>query len=135
MKICTKCKIEYPLTNYHRRKMVKSGYDSWCKGCKKIYRHVYFLQNRDKEVRRSRIKAWKNIGVDITYTVFEDLAQQQNQCCAICNRITSKLNVDHNHTTGKIRKLLCGSCNRGLGLLQEDVSILQNAIDYLKAHQ
>jgi len=40
--------------------------------------------------------------------------------------------VDHCHSTGKVRGLLCSNCNRGIGMLQERVDILQNAIDYLK---
>jgi len=44
----------------------------------------------------------------------------------------TKLVVDHCHSTGKIRGLLCHNCNRALGLMQDNVETLQNAIDYLK---
>lgn len=40
--------------------------------------------------------------------------------------------VDHDHTTGKVRGLLCHNCNRALGLLQDNKSYLQSAINYLK---
>lgn len=39
--------------------------------------------------------------------------------------------VDHNHSTGNIRGLLCNACNKGIGLFREDVSVLQKAKDYL----
>ena len=54
--------------------------------------------------------------------------------CAICNRsFVSRKNmtVDHNHTTGQVRQLLCSSCNYGIGVFHEDVSALRGAIDYL----
>ena len=47
----------------------------------------------------------------------------------------SALNVDHDHTTGKVRELLCHNCNRALGLLQENVEIIQSALDYLNKHK
>jgi hypothetical protein len=64
---------------------------------------------------------------------------KQNDCCAICKRHKSEVTVkrknhlcvDHNHSTGKIRGLLCDKCNRGIGLLCDDIDILKNAIEYL----
>lgn len=45
--------------------------------------------------------------------------------------IPNRAVVDHNHRTGKVRGLLCGSCNRGLGAMQENINILARAIEYL----
>lgn len=39
--------------------------------------------------------------------------------------------IDHCHTTGKVRGLLCNGCNKGLGLLNDDVNLLKRAINYL----
>ena len=59
---------------------------------------------------------------------------QQNRC-AICKVKQEELDydlvLDHDHVTGRIRGLLCHKCNTGIGLLQDDPDILQNAIDYL----
>ena len=61
--------------------------------------------------------------------------EEQNGCCAICQKHQSKfskaLNVDHDHETGEIRSLLCENCNRGLGLFYENPKNLLNAIIYL----
>jgi glycerol-3-phosphate dehydrogenase len=58
---------------------------------------------------------------------------QSNKCC-ICkvDFDNIKMCVDHCHTTGKVRGLLCDRCNTGLGAFKDDVNSLANAINYLK---
>jgi hypothetical protein len=66
----------------------------------------------------------------------------QNGGCAICSRpetavINGKvmeLAVDHDHKTGKVRALLCSTCNTSLGGFQDSPALLQKAIEYLKEH-
>lgn len=60
------------------------------------------------------------------------LAKLQNGRCAICLKPEGKLYVDHNHSTGQIRKLLCKHCNWGLGSFCEDPAIMLRAIEYLR---
>ena len=53
--------------------------------------------------------------------------------CDICQRIPDyKLYVDHDHQTGKVRGLLCASCNSGLGLLGDTIVAINAALKYLK---
>ncbi|MFD6926534.1 endonuclease VII domain-containing protein [Streptomyces sp. NPDC059944] len=65
------------------------------------------------------------------------LAQEQDGQCAICGAPDvvedgePALHVDHCHETGRVRGLLCGACNRGLGLMRDDPRLLANAITYL----
>lgn len=56
------------------------------------------------------------------------------ECCGRQRGRTS-LNLDHDHPTGKFRGWLCGSCNRGIGLLSDTIDGLQRAIDYLRASE
>lgn len=65
---------------------------------------------------------------------FEDMVLAQQSRCGICGgyQKNKSLAVDHDHETGKVRGLLCGSCNMGIGFLKENEQILRNAIDYLR---
>jgi hypothetical protein len=76
----------------------------------------------------------KNYGIGLKE--YDAMFKAQNGICAICsqeppNHHKKRLNVDHCHSTGKIRGLLCDACNRGIGLLKDSPVILNNAISYL----
>lgn len=61
------------------------------------------------------------------------MAENQDWACKICGRIPEgKLHVDHCHTSGNIRGLLCGGCNVGLGHFNDDLERLAAAIEYLR---
>jgi len=73
----------------------------------------------------------------ISLDVYNELFNKQNGCCAVCGKHQSELKcslrVDHNHITGRIRRLLCTNCNIGLGLFRADegIKILQQALNYV----
>ncbi len=72
-----------------------------------------------------------------------DMATKQDHKCAICGNpetgtrggLVKHLAVDHDHSTGKIRELLCDACNTGLGKFKDDVELLAKAIAYLHKHK
>ena len=78
----------------------------------------------------------------ITYDDYNKMFIEQNGCCAICDTHITDINhkhkkhlcIDHNHETGKVRGLLCDSCNRGIGLLKDNYKILIKAANYLKSN-
>lgn len=101
--------------------------------------HYNYTPVKKKARKKYNLKMY-----NLTPEEYEQMLKNQDNKCAICNnyQTTTKpngeirdLDVDHNHKTGKIRGLLCGSCNTGLGLLKEDVLILQNVIKYLLKYQ
>lgn len=62
------------------------------------------------------------------------------EACAICGSKVSgkknqvRLSVDHDHNTDAVRGLLCGLCNSGIGLLRDDLAILEKATEYLRRY-
>jgi hypothetical protein len=69
----------------------------------------------------------------ITDDVYNETVKQQKGVCAICKKSSEKsLQVDHCHNTGKIRGLLCGKCNRGLGMFGDNISGIRNVLNYLE---
>jgi Recombination endonuclease VII. len=76
---------------------------------------------------------------NLTFKEYTNMLVTQDFCCAICKtRITNipkPLFVDHDHKTGKVRGLLCCSCNSGLGLFKDSRYMLHSAIRYLEQHK
>lgn len=69
----------------------------------------------------------------ITLEQYNQMLESQDESCRLCGRRDiKKLHVDHDHKTGRVRGLLCSSCNMGLGLFADDFELLQKAIEYLK---
>ena len=87
--------------------------------------------------RKSNLKGYYNISVEYYDALFE----KQQGVCAICNNpetrvlnnVVVRLSVDHNHKTGKVRKLLCHNCNFKLGVL-EDKEFCEKAKKYLEGN-
>lgn len=73
----------------------------------------------------------------ITLVVYEKLFLAQKGLCAICGgeEKNKTLAVDHDHITGKIRGLLCGSCNPAIGFLKDSPELALRAAEYLKKHK
>lgn len=164
-KVCSKCGTEQEIVLFNRDRSKSSGYRSWCKTCDNInsriqynkdpqlrrdQRKEYYYENREDEIQRRGEFRKNNVDMHrshkyrqlygITLERFEEMRTSQKCSCAICGKHESqnknkKLFVDHNHNTGKVRELLCHGCNTGIGLLQDDVDLLQKAMDYLIKHK
>jgi hypothetical protein len=99
-------------------------------------RRKWYSHNKDR-ANDSRLKY--QYGIDSRQ--YEEMLESQNYVCKIClrperskqNNKTKKLVVDHDHITGKVRGLLCGNCNAGIGMFEDNTSILRNAIKYLES--
>lgn len=127
MKQCCRCKAFLDLQQFHLDRIKKDQRSSLCKACSK---------KRVRNYGDTREKDWKRIGiVGMTVTEYDQLMEQQGGRCSICRlekqRIKRRLCVDHDHISGRIRGLLCYKCNSAIGLLNDDISLLNNAISYL----
>lgn len=112
--------------------------DAYCCECKKIRYDKFRLNpiNKEKIKKYRRKSIIKNI-YGLTEKQYIDLLSSQNNCCAICKSSEASVrtfHVDHCHKTGLVRGLLCHYCNTAIGLLKEDVNILNNAITYLRSY-
>lgn len=158
-KLCKKCgklkqKEEFVEIKNHKTKVIKQH--GHCRKCCNTYRDVKRKNKRvilnsevgefhDKrsitQIRnrliRSSVKDNLNIDYNfVTVDWYEYLLNYQNKCCAICKKtigeVGKKLFIDHCHTTGKIRGLLCHNCNIGVGGFKDDIGILKSAIEYIE---
>lgn len=102
--------------------------------------HPNFIHGLTKTTEyeyKAKIKA--RYGID--YELYQLMFEMQDGKCLICNRPPKqqskmqRLVVDHCHYTNKVRGLLCSTCNRGIGFLQDSSKILNNAFNYLKRNE
>ena len=73
----------------------------------------------------------------LTEAGYTELLARQAGVCAICGRppVKRMLAIDHDHATGRVRGLLCGGCNQGLGHFQDDPACLLAAASYLSGER
>lgn len=93
---------------------------------------------RQDPKKRARINARKRAGgAGMTPDEIQNLLHQQGGCCAICGSTDPQhdkgWNIDHCHTTGAVRFILCGPCNRGLAAFRDNPESMRKAADLLEA--
>ena len=128
---CAKCGVpETPETFYPRYSGKTYPY---CKVCTKSRNAKWSKDNKEK---RGAIE--HKSYVRRTYGIsYEAMLVEQSGGCAICGLPDdrTRLCVDHNHETGKVRGLLCNKCNRAVGLLNDSAGIAKALAEYLERHE
>jgi len=132
MKTCPTCKTDKPISDFHKNKRYKSGFRNICKDCSNKRRNENYNPLKNK---RNNLKVRYGISLE----EYEEMFNNQNGKCLGCVRkIFIEVNsdtpavVDHNHSTGSVRGLLCDSCNRALGNIKDNIETLKNLIKYLE---
>ena len=109
-----------------------------------LYFKDLILQKREKYRNNPNFKASKRAYAlrtkyGITNEDYDKLVEKQNNCCDICGKSRSEFEkeffIDHDHTTKKVRGLLCLWCNTVIGFAKDNIETLKNAITYLKKHK
>lgn len=142
-KRCRKCHEIKDRSEFHKSHDGTHGpvLKSICKICHAAQVREWYGRNTGRAASNKRRLAIKqNYG--LTLEQYDAMVAAQNGLCAICDRPeraqrqgkVMRMPVDHCHKTGRIRALLCHSCNRALGLLGDDVDLLRKAIEYLLRH-
>ena len=96
----------------------------------------WYLKNKTKKVAYQR-KYDIEVRYGISIKKYQNLLKKQKYKCAVClepDRPDKKLHIDHSHITGTTRGLLCGRCNKALGLLLDSPILLGRLIGYLKTN-
>ena len=135
MKKCSKCNLVKNKDMFHVDKSRKSGLKSSCKSCrvKKGTKQMppktnKTMAEKKAEKRKHRIYGKYKIRVED----YNEMFLEQGGCCAICGSAQKILDIDHCHSSGKVRALLCRGCNVGIGHFKESQKSLYEAIKYLK---
>ena len=159
MKICGKCKAEKPFFEFGKK---GNGYQSYCVPCRRIAQKEWLEADPERKKKAvQRAKKWSINNPEkrkehrkkyiekyperiskqrleqrlkvygLTIQQYQSMLHNQNNCCAICKK-EKKLWIDHNHSTGKVRALLCPSCNSIVGYLETYKEIICVAERYIK---
>lgn len=150
-KVCPKCRKRKRVNKFGKSNRTKDGYFTRCKECynreKAEWRLVNWERNhRNKtryrkdnpdRVRDSNLRQKYGISLD----EYNKMFHEQGGVCNICERPERIVNgkskkvaplaVDHCHDTGKVRGLLCFSCNIALGKFQDSPEILARALAHV----
>lgn len=121
-KICSDCGKSLPASGFNLRssKKPERGFRPHCRDCQRERNRAGLLWARYR----------------IRVSEYDEMVELQGGLCAICGRLDDAreyLSVDHCHTTGEVRGLLCSHCNLGLGKFSDDPETLRRAIRYLRA--
>lgn len=131
-KVCTSCGVTKDITAFYLRGGKKSPNTRKAK-CKECDKARIKLQHDPDRVRAGHLR--RHYG--LTTEEYDALHLTQGGKCAICgsadagNSRRPRLVVDHDHTTGVVRGLLCHPCNTALGLAGDNISTLYAMIQYL----
>ena len=129
--LCAQCGTAVPAYRLSRFR------SSLCKSCSYDAARAWKVANPnawERSARRSHLKT----KYGMTPEAFDLLLEAQGGKCAICGGNDLKdergfrPHVDHCHKTGRVRGILCGRCNKGIGALRDDVDIVRRALAYLE---
>ncbi|MBE1597221.1 endonuclease VII domain-containing protein [Streptomyces stelliscabiei] len=107
---CGRCKTEKPTGDFALNRTKARGIQHMCLDCMRDRKYGLALGEYDR------------------------MLEQQGGGCAICKQPCARerrLSVDHCHSTGRVRGLLCQNCNAAIGMLKEDVALFFRAVNYL----
>jgi hypothetical protein len=139
-KTCRRCHVAKPLDQFRRRREISDGRTPWCRACLSEYEREPVRTERHQERQRQRYRVdarrSKNLRAKFGLTLdeYHEMLEAQGGVCKVCGgvNIDRRLAVDHCHATGRVRGLLCGLCNIGLGYFKDDPARLRGALAYLE---
>jgi nitrate/TMAO reductase-like tetraheme cytochrome c subunit len=133
IKTCLKCGADKPLEDFYK------FFDKWsnkqypsarCKPCHQQYRRDSPTTPRNRKSEKLQLRYGLN------YEQWEKLRENEGHACMICGITESensrRLDVDHCHSSGKVRGILCNPCNNMIAHAKDNVAVLRAAAEYLE---
>ena len=164
MKPCVKCGVVQPLGSFYKAPGTRDGYRGDCKGCFRTRAKARYPLVREANIARAKKWREENLErfqanqrrmrstpegklrsraghlmrkFGMTIEQYDAMLEAQSGGCFVCSRSPREdisLHVDHDHSTGKVRGILCFRCNNALADFQEDPELLRKAASYLSWH-
>ena len=137
MRICRVCKVEKQLSENNFKPIKDRYYSNECRDCYNKRCATYSTKWKNTSAYERRLKRY-----NIELLKLQDMESKFDGKCWIC-KVEEWKCIDHDHSCcikksqscGKcVRGLLCINCNNAIGRLKDNVTILKNAIEYLKDH-
>ena len=131
---CKKCGCTKPLTDFYKTGRKNDKPDARHYVCKECTKERVKQNHCPETYRKQHLQ--RTYG--ITPEEYDAMLVEQNNECACCGtnkpgntRRNKYFVVDHDHTTGKVRGLLCHQCNTALGLVRDNPNTLSEMLSYL----
>lgn len=151
-KACSRCKEVKPLIAFSKNRASFDGFQPLCKECDAARkgrfhrtdplryreRNNQWKQENGARYRELQKRHYLKSKYGLTQDQYDTLFEQQGGRCAICRKEGKRVNgigpleIDHDHTTGAVRGLLCRSCNMGIGIFCDDTDWMRAAITYIE---
>lgn len=146
-KVCPKCQTEKTFADYPKNKRTKHGIGSYCSACTVAEIQAYRDTPGGKQAHRAASNKWREANIErhkdnnakraygLAHGTYDTMFAAQGGKCAICDTSdlgrTGRFSIDHCHSSGQVRGLLCDRCNRGIGHFDDSPDKLLRAIAYL----
>lgn len=141
MKPCSQCRRILPFDAFYKSERHRNGRKGPCIECSKANaraREAATYRSRRQEIDRLRLPVRRAFyrsqtlrRYGLTLRDYQLMLENQSGGCGICGARSHRLVVDHCHATGRVRGLLCQTCNKGLGALGDTVEAIRGVLSYL----
>lgn len=146
-KTCSKCHQTKPVSEFYSDSRKPGRFRQPCKLCQRGQETDRYYNKGGKEIDHKKYLKFKQKPnalktqrlkqeYKLTLEQYNQMYSDQNGCCFICKNPVdyNKIQVDHNHTTGQVRKLLCPKCNTFVGHVENRGYLLPVILDYIRLY-
>lgn len=143
------CRHKTNPKSFGKDKSQPDGLKKYCRACdsarkeaQRNYRErarkakLQKAKDRAQEAKLPKVEASRFRQYGLTEKKFDQMYEGQDERCKICKvwQDSNEIHIDHDHSTGRVRGLLCKRCNFGLGWFNDKPDFLETAAWYLRDH-